>query len=84
MRTEGKERASVRLKKEAETNKGGTCDVYECYAVSDDNNNGNLERVKLGSVSVMVPSAGNRQKFEPVEARGCWRPGRTAAAPSLR
>jgi len=70
VRTEGKERASVRLKKEAETNKGGTCDVYECYAVSDDDNNGNLERVKLGSVSVMVPSAGNRQKFEPVEGSG--------------
>jgi hypothetical protein len=77
VRAEGKERASVRLKKEAESNGGGTCDVYECYTVSDDKNS-NLVRVQLGGVSVMAPSAGNRQKFEPVEGTGllaAWKDG---------
>ena len=32
----GKERASVRMKQEAEANKGGSCDTYECYQLEDD------------------------------------------------
>lgn len=44
----GKERASVRMKQEAEANKGGSCDTYECYQLEDDDDlRGDLARVDL-------------------------------------
>jgi hypothetical protein len=44
----GKERASTRLAKEAKANGGGTCDVYECYSISDDSFGNELQRAEFG------------------------------------
>lgn len=55
----------MRLKKEADSKGGATCDVYECYSLTDDSVKNQLARVELGTISIMAPTEG--QKFQAVE-----------------
>jgi len=71
----GKERASVRLKKEKEANGGATCDVYECYSIEDDELKGSLARASLDGISVMAPteSAGRFEAVESAALMAAWK-----------
>jgi hypothetical protein len=64
---EGKERAYLREKKAQEANKGGSCDMYECYSVQDNDLKGTLERVDLDGISIMAPA---KNDFEATEGSG--------------